>query len=214
MPVLSISQTARSSSPEIPNRRDRRRGRRRARTILRHAFRSRRRPAHLLVIRLTGAWAWWQGVRRAVVRRPRPRAAHRPHGRASPAAPGRGSAAPPESPDDQSADEEDDGPPRPAPRTTRKRGRPRKRRSFRAFTSLKTWRKRLAQAEAVAAMPGAICATLVPAEAPDEASRRIARVPARVADCFAALARRLRRVETSPRENPRRRLILLPIHFL
>lgn len=65
MPVLSISQTARSSSPEIPNRRDRRRGRRRARTILRHAFRSRRRPAHLLVIRLTGAWAWWQGVRRA-----------------------------------------------------------------------------------------------------------------------------------------------------
>ena len=74
MPVLSISQTARSSSPEIPNRRDRRRGRRRARTILRHAFRSRRRPAHLLVIRLTGAWAWWQGVRRAVVRRPRPRA--------------------------------------------------------------------------------------------------------------------------------------------
>ena len=193
MPVLSISQTARSSSPEIPNRRDRRRGRRRARTILRHAFRSRRRPAHLLVIRLTGAWAWWQGVRRAVVRRPRPRAAHRPHGRASPAAPGRGSAAPPESPDDQSADEEDDGPPRPAPRTTRKRGRPRKRRSFRAFTSLKTWRKRLAQAEAVAAKPGAICATLVPAEAPDEASRRIARVPARVADCFAALARRLRR---------------------
>ena len=104
MPVLSISQTARSSSPEIPNRRDRRRGRRRARTILRHAFRSRRCPAHLLVIRLTGAWAWWQGVRRAVVRRPRPRAAHRPHGRASPAAPGRGSAAPPESPDDQSAD--------------------------------------------------------------------------------------------------------------
>ena len=65
--------------------------------------------------------------------------------------------------------------------------------SFRAFTSLKTWRKRLAQADAVAAMPGAICATLVPAEAPDEASRRIARVPARVADCFAAIASRLRR---------------------
>lgn len=194
MPVLNISQTAGSSSPEIPNRRDRRRGGRRARTVLRHAFRSRRRLVHSLVIRLTVAFAWWQGVRRAVVSRPRPRAAHRPRRRASPAAPGRGSAAPPEGPDDRSADGEDNGPPRLAPRPTRsKRGRPRRRRSFRAFTSPKTWRKRLAQAEAVAALPGAVFVVFVPAEAPDEASRRLARVPAGVADCFSALARRLRR---------------------
>lgn len=51
----------------------------------------------------------------------------------------------------------------------------------------------MAQAEAVAVLPGAIFATLVPAEAPDETSRRLARVSAQIADRFAALARRLRR---------------------
>lgn len=194
MPVFSISPSAGSSSPEIPNRRDRRRGGRRARTILRHAFRPKRPRFHSLVIRLTGAWSWWQCVRRVVVRRPRPRAAHRPHRRASPAAPGRGSAAPPEGPDDRSADDEDDGPPRIAPRPTRsKRGRPRKRRTFRAWPDPKVWRKRLAQAEAVATLPGAVFAVFVPAEAPDETSRWLARVPAGIADRFAALARRLRR---------------------
>ena len=190
MPVLvSIPHSAGISS-EIPNRRDRRRGRRRARTIIRHAFRSKRPRFHSLVIRLTGAWAWWHGLRRAVVRRPRPRAAHRPRGRAAPA-PGRGETAPPEGEDDPDA--EDDEPPL-APRPTRSgRGRPRKRRSFRAFTSPKTWRKRLAQAEAVAALPGALFATFLPPEPPDEAARRLARVPAQIADRFAALARRLRR---------------------
>lgn len=140
-------------------------------------------------------WVWTSmGRARAVVRRPRPRAAQRTHKRASPVAPGRGSAAPPEGPDDQGADDEDDGPPRIAPRPTRsRRGRPRKRRSFRAFTSPKTWRKRLAQAEAVAALPGALFVSLLPHEAPGEVDRRLARVPAQIADRFAALARRLRR---------------------
>ena len=45
----------------------------------------------------------------------------------------------------------------------------------------------------MAALPGAIFVTLVPAEAPDEASRRLARVPAQIADRFSAIARRLRR---------------------
>lgn len=194
MPVLSISRSIGSSSPEIPNRRDRRRGRRRARIIIRHAFRSRRRLAHSLTIRWAKTWVWWQGVRRVVVRRPRPRAAHRPRGRAAPAAPGRGSAAPPEGPDDKSDGGEDDGPPRLAPRPTRrKRGRPRKRRPFRAFPNTKTWCKRLAQVEAVAALPGALFVTLLPTEPPDEAARRLGRVPARIADCLAAFARRLRR---------------------
>lgn len=141
----------------------------------------------------------WTAMGRARARSPRavprPRAAHRPRGRAAPAAPGRGSAAPPEGEDDRGADEDDegDGPPL-APRPTRrKRGRPKKRRSFRAWPSQKVWRKRLAQAEAVAALPGAVFAVFVPAEAPDEASRRLARVPAGAADCFSALARRLRR---------------------
>lgn len=197
MPTLSIYPSAGSSSPEIPNRRDRRRGGRRARTILRHAFRSRRRLVHGLVIRLAGAWHWWQGVRRAAATRPRPRAAHRPRGRAAPA-PGRGETAPPEGEDGRGADGEDDeggGPPPPlVPRRAKgKRGRPRKRRSLRAWPDRRIWRKRLAQAEAVAALPGALFATLLPTEPPDEAARRLGRVPAQIADRFAALARRLRR---------------------
>ena len=136
----------------------------------------------------------WTAMGRARARSPRavprPRAAHRPRGRAAPA-PGRGETAPPEGEDDPDA--EDDEPPL-APRPTRSgRGRPRKRRSFRAFTSPKTWRKRLAQAEAVAALPGALFATFLPPEPLDEAARRLARVPAQIADRFAALARRLRR---------------------
>ena len=136
----------------------------------------------------------WTAMGRARARSPRavprPRAAHRPRGRAAPA-PGRGETAPPEGEDDPDA--EDDEPPL-APRPTRSgRGRPRKRRNFRAWPNTKVWRARLAKAEAVAALPGALFATFLPPEPPDEAARRLARVPAQIADRFAALARRLRR---------------------
>lgn len=158
------------------------------------AKRAARAPMDKDVARL---WVWTSmGRARAfpALAVPRPRAAHRPRGRAAPA-PGRGETAPPEGEDGRGADGgEDDGPPRLAPRPTRRRrGRPRKRRSFRAFTNPKTWRKRLAQAEAVAVLPGAVFAVFLPAEAPDETSRRLARVSAQIADRFAALARRLRR---------------------
>lgn len=138
----------------------------------------------------------WTAMGRARARSPRavprPRAAHRPHRQASPVAPGCGSAAPPEGPDGQS--DEDDGPPRLAPRPTRsRRGRPRKRRTFKAWPDLKVWRKRLAQAEAVAVLPGAVFATILPPDPPDDISRRLSRVPDQVADRFAAFARRLRR---------------------
>ncbi|BDG19736.1 hypothetical protein TthSNM11_19390 [Thermus thermophilus] len=142
----------------------------------------------------------WTAMGRARARpprvAPRPRAAHRPRGRAA-TAPGRGSPAPPEDPDSQSGSAEGDagGGPQPlVPRRAKgKRGRPRARRSFRAWPDLKVWRKRLAQAEAVATLPGAVFAVLLPTEAPDETARRLARVPAQVADRFAAFARRLRR---------------------
>ncbi|BDG28273.1 hypothetical protein TthSNM76_04830 [Thermus thermophilus] len=139
----------------------------------------------------------WTAMGRARARlprvAPRPRAAHRPRGRAA-TAPGRGSPAPPEDPDSQSGSTEGDEAPWRAPRPTRsRRGRPRKRRAFKAWPDRRIWRKRLAQAEAVAAMPGAVFATLLPTEATDETARRLARVPAQITDRFAALARRLRR---------------------
>lgn len=210
-PTLSISDEATKSSLFKPNRRERRRAKRRVRAVIRAVLNARKfdRRTQKALGRRAGsahfklAWRrfqrgmWWVHARRAVATRPRPRGAHRPRGRAAPA-PGRGETAPPEGEDGRGADDEDDesgGPPPPlVPRRAKgKRGRPRKRRTFKAWPDLKVWRKRLALAEAVAALPGAIFATLLPAEAPDEASRRLARVPAGVADRFSAFARRLRR---------------------
>lgn len=211
IPTPSISDEATKSSLFKPNRRERRRAKRRVRAVIRAVLNARkfdRRTQKALGRRAGSAhfkltWRrfqrgmWWVHARRAAATRPRPRGAHRPRGRAAPA-PGRGETAPPEGEDGRGADGEDDeggGPPPPlVPRRAKgKRGRPRKRRSFRAFTSPKTWRKRLAQAEAVAALPGALFVSLLPHEAPGEVDRRLARVPAQIADRFAALARRLRR---------------------